>query len=1204
MQLFVALTIVLQSAKSFTKYPGCGCTDRNEIAPSSYVISQSQCQSQCSANEACISFEWWGYHEIYKTNYCHLSNSCNFNTDAHSTAVEIVENYNDINLYIKNDDFILYEDYGCAGQNDATFTATSLSSCRSKCINNEGLDSECLSFEWYPYHPSWDPNMCILSKTCTANQKAPYSGDTYKLYLYVKNTNSPTTSPTTPEPTSSKPTLYPTPQPTDPQAIEDLIASTGLFDSLEFVDDEIISTPVAENIVNTVCDNEDKLPLWAGLLTINENIADDIGSLIFEDAAKSIIKQIECTELVYMFLQNSTPQLRMARSVLEIVNIILDVLKLIPGVADKMESIMEDINIGIKAVVDFIYENAMIATNAIVVETFGEESRIPDDFIDWDVPENGERLFNPFNDISSMYGMLASTVCNLITGGNIDIFLQQLTQSEIVTNVIDQFEEAISDLLTSDILSQSAITKLTTNNLYKNLAFAPSIGVQICWNSKISTCMTRSHGFVINLDGVVNPTETRSVYLDLPKDDILSSYKLEIFIHFDLLNDVNDATASLLEQEQLLNIGIRRDSTFPPGKVGMSKDIIQKILNQIPSISGGIDMTSNAIKDGNAISVINPFWNEIYEGTNGFRISLLTSYKTESPYFTCNAFRLSISPPSYNIVQGKNYGIFLGIDYRGNGPKTIELGMDWMFSIGRRQLLTANRLDFEGILEVVFEVIFGEFFPSQFINEIGAFFEDFMSSAQAEVISSVETIGNDIIVFIADGIFGSFLDAINDVGITIEQTADDIDIAISSIASFSFSVFGVDVNIDFSVFKTLIIDPLKCIFDILADVFTIEDAIRDFSGISISNFDTFMLTKFSEIGEELTVNIDTSCIVNTYKSLLDDVVSKAEDKVLDPVVSAITGFISGCKNGIDNIQTHFKNTLQLRDYNIVIGDFRVTIPLSSFSTTVNTLLDPLFVAFKSPFEIAVDTNKPFDPFSFNSFSVDLTSVFGDVVSTVKSDVIGLIDTHILKPVSDFIIDINSDIIWVNGVITSAKTGVDNEKINCESTFDEACVDECVWFFGSDVCVNVCLEDIFGEGFSDICGTIFTPIIGLMDPLSTIPTIPYDLSSVEALANSFSAHSFSEKNDNGIQKEPVVEKIKPKKYSKNHDKMNSKLYYFALNILVIGFIFGTCFGIILSLIIYLVFRKVTNRSHRGYTMAKTTETDVETDNEQNKLINQK
>jgi hypothetical protein len=170
-----------------TKWPGCGCTGRNEIIPTSRSISESQCSSECLADLSCISFEWYEYHPVFKSNYCSLSSSCSFGNDA-ETKAQVVSNYKDINLYIKNSAFQLYEDYGCDQRNDVTFFHTDLAECRSKCIAGSGLDLPCLSFEWYPYHKTYGENTCTLSESCNQDNMKPYDGTDqgYKLYLYVR----------------------------------------------------------------------------------------------------------------------------------------------------------------------------------------------------------------------------------------------------------------------------------------------------------------------------------------------------------------------------------------------------------------------------------------------------------------------------------------------------------------------------------------------------------------------------------------------------------------------------------------------------------------------------------------------------------------------------------------------------------------------------------------------------------------------------------------------------------------------------------------------------------------------------------------------------------------------------------------------------------------------------------------------------------
>lgn len=211
-ELLIAF-LVLVSVKSYTKYPGCGCTLRNEITLTSPYLSESECESQCSSDPSCVSFEWWEYHPNHQSNYCQLSSSCSFNNDA-QTRVQVDENYENINLYIKDPEFILYEDKGCSGGNDVKYYDMDLDECRSKCMTS--TDVECISFEWYiciyqclsvhyifityslqqlkyiffryPYAP-WGNNICILSETCNEKLIGDYdgTGQEYKLYLYVKS---------------------------------------------------------------------------------------------------------------------------------------------------------------------------------------------------------------------------------------------------------------------------------------------------------------------------------------------------------------------------------------------------------------------------------------------------------------------------------------------------------------------------------------------------------------------------------------------------------------------------------------------------------------------------------------------------------------------------------------------------------------------------------------------------------------------------------------------------------------------------------------------------------------------------------------------------------------------------------------------------------------------------------------------------------
>eukprot|EP01084_Bolivina_argentea_P260764 440477_1 len=169
------LVIGSSSATSYTKYPAYGCDGQNnEIFPD---YSLTECQSKCTqvSTYECISIEWFPYHVDYNSPLCQTSSTCVFDNGA-------TENNGDLSLYIKDDIFTLYEEYGCDERDDVVYTDYTLKQCRSACV----ALSSCLSFEWFPNHISYDTSLCHLSYSCTASEAMSDSGAYGQQYLYVK----------------------------------------------------------------------------------------------------------------------------------------------------------------------------------------------------------------------------------------------------------------------------------------------------------------------------------------------------------------------------------------------------------------------------------------------------------------------------------------------------------------------------------------------------------------------------------------------------------------------------------------------------------------------------------------------------------------------------------------------------------------------------------------------------------------------------------------------------------------------------------------------------------------------------------------------------------------------------------------------------------------------------------------------------------
>lgn len=174
----------LAKGVTFTEYPGYGCTAQNDQVL--YGRSLTECEDLCKASGECISFEYFPTREL-----CQTSSTCDFDDAVVGDPV-----YGDTSLYIKNDIFVLFEDYGCVAQNNYIEHNVALKECRVKCTT----DALCISFEWFEDYEGTGPR-CQTSYTCDTDGMSPDSGSSYgKIYLYVNkdsiSTNVPTPPPT------------------------------------------------------------------------------------------------------------------------------------------------------------------------------------------------------------------------------------------------------------------------------------------------------------------------------------------------------------------------------------------------------------------------------------------------------------------------------------------------------------------------------------------------------------------------------------------------------------------------------------------------------------------------------------------------------------------------------------------------------------------------------------------------------------------------------------------------------------------------------------------------------------------------------------------------------------------------------------------------------------------------------------------------
>eukprot|EP01084_Bolivina_argentea_P126192 223475_1 len=111
-----------------------------------------------------------------------------------------------------------YPGWGCAGQNDKIYSDYAFDECQRKCV----IYPPCVSFEWYPIHTSTGKSLCQVSPTCTRQGATFDSAGTWgQIYLYVRNTRSPSATPTkvTKHP-SEVPSLPPTKHPSVDPTVE------------------------------------------------------------------------------------------------------------------------------------------------------------------------------------------------------------------------------------------------------------------------------------------------------------------------------------------------------------------------------------------------------------------------------------------------------------------------------------------------------------------------------------------------------------------------------------------------------------------------------------------------------------------------------------------------------------------------------------------------------------------------------------------------------------------------------------------------------------------------------------------------------------------------------------------------------------------------------------------------------------------------
>eukprot|EP01084_Bolivina_argentea_P024048 44879_1 len=400
------------------------------------------------------------------------------------------------------------------------------------------------------------------------------------------------------------------------------------------------------------CGADEDKPLWAGILSFNQDILSKLNEVKSDTTITQIHEYVQCSEVIYGVVVKTIEVITSAPTkLIDMTNLVLELVKKIPGVSNIVNSVIPVIN---QFIVDLMEE---LTPNDVPVswqELYDSEDKT--------------NVWNPFDKATELGTMLSAVVCNTLIGSDLNTLLESLANSSSVKAILDAFETEINASLTdnnNNLFDTDLKQQLLANNLYQEFAIVPTVGMQICFSKGLTGCITRNQGISMNLKGEYKIFESRSMYAELPSSNV--GFSVSGYVHFDFLSDyldvINDELAMFIGVQAQIP-GISHHNSSFARKLTQALDIWQTHsgkLKNIPFMGNGASVTVDFV---NGTLVDNSLIFDILTGGANARLSIIMAVKDTNNYkdlMNCNGFRFDLNVGEFSTFGGS---IHFGYEYR------------------------------------------------------------------------------------------------------------------------------------------------------------------------------------------------------------------------------------------------------------------------------------------------------------------------------------------------------------------------------------------------------------------------------------------------------------------------------------------------------------------------------------------------------------